>query len=1266
MIPSSTSRTTRRRRRRTPRVARTTVRRNLVEAAVQTVTADPRLSLSRSQQEGLAGTRTRRRTSRRRARERNVIRDALDSLGNRQAGPTGSRAGASPEVRARSAAQDFMRGRGPMAQRTADTPWQERMRPVRRRERVARQFAERDFGPRSGPTQNLIDAAIQSLYGRLPATSQEAIALNQRNALEPADDDGWSYPDIAGWLGGKIKQHVADPIARRLADELGFGGDSDATGPMRIGNRTVSLVPAASRSNVIGRDLANAGAESSTRRAVGETLEAAGIPGLAIEQLAESFLYTPAFVAELLTDPKSALRGVYETARYAVEHPTERPGDLVALVWGFGGGVKGAMSRLSDLRTSGPRAAAMPRPSSRRVPGASMVPGTAARTARRERAVIADLREAEPAAYERIAKRPVIGRITAREARDAGLSKRPTGRRERDMRISVQDEAIRAQFDQVTPQERLAHFEREFDQAKTASERRSIRKKIDANKIVIARGLVDGEPGNVRVVEPRLAELAENLARMSDETGGAKALLGITDEAVQAEHLYTPGRIIRDQDRIPGTRAGVPALADATPVRLVPGQTYGSYKMDIAGRPPSVPTRVASRIGLRRAPSSRRMTGETLRKGTYGDIVRMTAREALEVAKYKEWLELWKEAVPQAKTAMELLNEVASGRASLDDYIPVRIGPGDTTAAAKLGIRVATDPKSRVTSFFGVLDDYAVENFQSLAEQIDRNGVFGFVHKDIGVEPVMFTKRGFLRTVPSAINQLARTAVFTAGLTAWVVPNVIGQAAATLLHQGLATVPNIFWSAKKIRQVPKGLQRQKFYRELDAIGGTGIVKATDPGGGPMQMFGRLNDVVGEQLARVMDTVWRRNATMYEFWLRGYDDPRAIMAATAEAKRSPQGKSARDVKDVAEAVDQNYGAFRHLSDYERNTITDVIFIYPWLRASAELAAKFPVNHPVKASALALGGTHANEKARQDFIDMFLEQGMSRKDAEDSADHIMSRMPGIFVMGDSAISPLSIALLSTPGEIINAIGPFTRGEWKRGVFNLLDFGSPAVGLFMAGMTSLLDQYSEGLGPEVQEAMSSYARDVTLIQRLQEGGSAWFSFTPEQAIGARAAGSFFPRGVKGEGLLESVRYEQERNAVKPAQGYEESDFHRNRETRGTVFNRGERLAGNLRRLRNDDLTPDELEFATTALNVEFELENRLARARKGGRLNFWAASKAVRDYAVELFPRDKQVILDYYKRQNNLERRKVFYEDVRDEIRKSYPWGEVHSYLEGSANG
>jgi hypothetical protein len=154
-------------------------------------------------------------------------------------------------------------------------------------------------------------------------------------------------------------------------------------------------------------------------------------------------------------------------------------------------------------------------------------------------------------------------------------------------------------------------------------------------------------------------------------------------------------------------------------------------------------------------------------------------------------------------------------------------------------------------------------------------------------------------------------------------------------------------------------------------------------------------------------------------------------------------------------------------------------------------------------------------------------MTREEAKQAAEYIMSKVPGIFAMGNSAITPLSIALLSTPGEIIHALDPLKRGDWRTLALNVIDFGSPAVGLFMAAMRSLYDRYSEGLGPEVERALGGFSRDYSLVKRLAEGGTQWFKYSPSQAIGARIFGSFFPRTLSGEGVLESLERDEARRA-------------------------------------------------------------------------------------------------------------------------------------------
>lgn len=1270
--------------------------------------ADPRLTLPREQQEGLAGTRSRRNQSRRERREQQRLERVAKRLAAQVARQTAEPRRSQPPRRERDAypALDALisnrAGRGDLLTPGQFEDWRVRehrfttapgkqaahaptydgyLRFVERRrglsgepdlrERVARgQFSS----PVRAAREREQAGPDPRLYGRLPGSTTEALKLNMRNAIE--QDDSGLLDRLVDFIrpGGGLDQSAEDfarhPLrelqkAQALLDETGRQAEQWLRS--QFGDQRMSV-------SVGGLPIE------------GEVASLGSLPLKAAGQIAGGFLGSPAFAVEFAKDPVGATRGLVETAVYAFQHPEERPGDLIMAVWGGLGAARGLGTRAGRARAEGPRAALRPNPSTGQVPEfmRGRLPGARGRQAVRDRNVISELRAADAAALERAAGRPVVAKVT----RDEHLAVNPNAAPGTSRRLTplVQDEAIRAVFDQTTPAERIAGFERELGQTRSGPTARRLRRKIDANRIVIARGLVEGEPGSIRISpnHPALETYRERVARVSDAQAADKALLGIVPEEVQQSHLYDPGAIIRGQDRVPDEPFHLPRaehpelkgrLAETTPESLTPGQTYGPYKVEQLGPPPVLGTRVRNIIGTPRALSSRRMSGQAIRTGRYGNVGKLTAREALGLVRYRERLELWKQAVAESKTGAEMLAEINAGRSTLDDWVAVRVKPGTSKAETNQLLQVATDPAGRaqMRDPFGFFSERALENrdlFAEIAHEADQTGQIRFVHKDVGIEPLRLGPRGGAwRTTAGMVNQGARFVTFYLGGPAYVVPNLIGQAGFTLMHQGLGAMPQLYWSTRAMQGVAKGAARDSFRHTLRSIGGTGVMRAVMDGSGPAGWLYKMNHALGAQYARLLDNPWRENAALYEFRLRGKTTPESIMRTAEQAKRDPKSESARIVREVHDAVNENYGAFDRLTDFEKNTLTQLVFIYPWLRASFDYAVKLPVNHPVKAAALALGGTYANDQAREDFIRIFQEQGLSEDEATEAAEKLMSAMPGIFAVGDSAINPLSIALLSTPSELGRLADPFLHGDWRRGLLGTIDTGQPSVSVFMAGMKWLFDRYSPALGAQLEDTLGSFARDYTLFQRLKEGGTKWFGYTPEQAIGGRILGSPFPRQVRGEGLLDSVRRDQEqaaREQPKPAQGYEESRFHRNRESAGRVYNRTQRLNSDLMRVDALDVSDAGKETARQALQVEHDLDLALASARTSanGRMDYERAAAIIVDIVIEEMPEIEQYAEDAFARISTPEQAQAFYERAREVLRERFPWGKVHSALDEQA--
>lgn len=141
------------------------------------------------------------------------------------------------------------------------------------------------------------------------------------------------------------------------------------------------------------------------------------------------------------------------------------------------------------------------------------------------------------------------------------------------------------------------------------------------------------------------------------------------------------------------------------------------------------------------------MSGQAIRTGRYGNVGKLTAREALGLVRYRERLELWKQAVAESKTGAEMLAEINAGRSTLDDWVAVRVKPGTSKAETNQLLQVATDPAGRaqMRDPFGFFSERALENrdlFAEIAHEADQTGQIRFVHKDVGIEPLRLGPRG--------------------------------------------------------------------------------------------------------------------------------------------------------------------------------------------------------------------------------------------------------------------------------------------------------------------------------------------------------------------------------------------------------------------------------------------------------------------------------------------------------------------------------------------
>lgn len=951
------------------------------------------------------------------------------------------------------------------------------------------------------------------LYGRLPTSTADALARNARNAVEP-DDDGFldEIRDAFGEVWGAVRP------GGKLDDTLGAGGRLD---------RALGMGSAAGKVQEFSGWLDSQGDrfEDWLRSYLGDRkISVSTAPGLVVDdvdaasiaavpvkiptQIASALAYTPAFAAFAVSDPKGTAEGIAQYASQIWDDPSgfllDRPGDALMLLLGGKGLVSGRLPRVvsaaarGDVRAAA-RAAVAPAPSTgaltrgtplARVSPERLVPGGRERRIVRERELVARIESAEPEVLVKLANQLVIPKLPHVSKRQA---------------LVAQSEAIRAVLEQTSPRMRAAFFLDSRTFTRPAA-RYQLNKLVTGNQIVEALGLVErGPDGVLRISDkfPALQALTERVRRSSVRQEGKKIELGMLNPETAAVRRDTPARIM-----------GLPDEADVGPT------VYTPYKVDDLIIRPALPQKIRDRLGIPQKPGRHEFTGRSMRSGRVGNVVRLTAREELATLRYQGRLDAWKDAVKSSITGKELLNRIKNGE-SLSDYAAVRVKAGKSTLATSelLTNLFGKIPIDSARNFLditsGPLGD-AAEAIRLIVRDADKSGQVRFFKPgEVGLRPLEMSRPGTIRATAQFVNQMAKTSVLFLAGPAYALPNLIGQWGFSGIHKGVQQPFTDFWDAPRImgKVAPETRARAR------VASGTGMTRIIQPGMGPISILRNLNHRLGDFYSRFLDDFWREGAFVYEAKQRGYTTPEDITRlVNTGTKRGTREHT--DLLEINRAVDDHFGAFDRMTDFEKNYMQEAVFFWPWIRASAVLAGKVISNHPVKAALLQIGGSYSYEQARQDFISMFTEHGVDRKTAEGMTDDLMRLMPGIFMIGDQAINPMAVALYSSPLEIGRVLGPATKGDWDGFLSNLVDQGTPFVSIAGALIEGVFNPRADPTAQRVLESIQGYSRDATLLRRLFGDQGKWFTFTEAQAYMQRFGGSFMPRGINIEGLEASTK--------------------------------------------------------------------------------------------------------------------------------------------------
>lgn len=165
--------------------------------------------------------------------------------------------------------------------------------------------------------------------------------------------------------------------------------------------------------------------------------------------------------------------------------------------------------------------------------------------------------------------------------------------------------------------------------------------------------------------------------------------------------------------------------------------------------------------------------------------------------------------------------------------------------------------------------------------------------------------------------------------------NLAGQGVMLLMQQGAFAPVSLARSLVGMRGMSKEARDI-----LGAHAGIGQASVLSPQGG----FAKgMVDVTQRFANEVIDKHPRMAAIVYEGRRLGYK----TAAELEDLVMNPA--NAEDLFTASRRANRSLVDFQNLSYNEREYIGRLIFVYPWLRASAKWAAQFPFDHPIQAAA-----------------------------------------------------------------------------------------------------------------------------------------------------------------------------------------------------------------------------------------------------------------------------------------------------------------------------
>jgi hypothetical protein len=215
------------------------------------------------------------------------------------------------------------------------------------------------------------------------------------------------------------------------------------------------------------------------------------------------------------------------------------------------------------------------------------------------------------------------------------------------------------------------------------------------------------------------------------------------------------------------------------------------------------------------------------------------------------------------------------------------------------------------------------------------------------------TTRGFSRLLAGAannLNDIQRFAVLYINPLGYGVTNLLGNAALSVMHQG-ALLPV---RAAQALAIGKKLPAEDL-AALDELAGAGNILATFSPKGVVR--GATQGYVNT-LHKLVDLIPRRMSLIHELKKMGYGDPKVLSQLMREARSGSEG-AWQKLNQAAQRANDAMVDYERLTPFERNIVSKVLFVYPWVKGSARYTARFPLEHPVLTGGLAVAAKEQQE-------------------------------------------------------------------------------------------------------------------------------------------------------------------------------------------------------------------------------------------------------------------------------------------------------------------